>query len=103
ELKIFNEYFDFLEEMTRDEWFAIYVNTITEQTDPHTNYMAPEDKERFDVNMSGKFEGIGARLMKKGDLIEVSELISGGPAWREGKLEAGDLIMKVGQENEDSI
>jgi len=103
ELKIFNEYFDFLEEMTRDEWFAIYVNTITEQTDPHTNYMAPEDKERFDVSMSGKFEGIGARLMKKGDLIEVSELISGGPAWREGKLEAGDLIMKVGQENEDSI
>lgn len=103
ELKIFNEYFGFLEEMTRDEWFSIYINAITEQADPHTNYLAPEDKEKFDVSMSGKFEGIGARLMKKGDLIEVSELISGGPAWREGKLEAGDLIMKVGQENEEPI
>jgi C-terminal processing protease CtpA/Prc len=27
---------------------------------------------------------------------EISELISGGPAWRK-KLEAGDLIMKVAQ------
>lgn len=103
EIKIFNDYFDFLEEMTREEWFAMYVNAITEQADPHTNYMAPDDKERFDTSMSGKFDGIGARLMKKGDLVEVSELISGGPAWREGKLEAGDLIMKVAQEDEDPV
>ncbi|MDO4728776.1 MAG: carboxy terminal-processing peptidase [Bacteroidota bacterium] len=98
ELKKLNEYFEFMDEMDRDDWFAIYVNAITEQTDPHTNYMAPEDKESFDSSMSGKFEGIGARLSRKGDYIEVSELISGGPAWREGKLEAGDLIMKVGQD-----
>ncbi len=103
ELKIFDDYFDFIQEMTREEWLAMYINAITEQADPHTNYMAPEDKERFDTSMSGKFEGIGARLMKKGDVIEVSELISGGPAWREGKLEAGDLIIKVAQENEDPI
>lgn len=103
ELKIFNDYFDFLDEMTREEWLAIYINAITEQADPHTNYMAPEDKERFDTSMSGKFEGIGARLMKKGDVIEVSELISGGPAWREGKLEAGDLILKVAQEDEEPV
>lgn len=100
ELKKLNEYFEFMDEMTRDDWFAIYVNAITEQTDPHTNYMAPEDKESFDSSMSGKFEGIGARLSRKGDYIEVSELISGGPAWREGKLEAGDLIMKVGQDKD---
>jgi C-terminal processing protease CtpA/Prc len=33
--------------------------------DPHTNYFAPEEKERFDVSISGKLEGIGARLQKK--------------------------------------
>jgi len=103
ELKNFNEFFDFMKDQDRDDWFSIYINSITEQADPHTNYMAPNDKEKFDAGISGKFEGIGARLMKKGDLIEVSELISGGPAWREGKLENGDLIMKVAQENEETI
>jgi len=103
ELKNFNDFFDFMKDQDRDDWFSIYINAITEQADPHTNYMAPNDKEKFDAGISGKFEGIGARLMKKGDLIEVSELISGGPAWREGKLENGDLIMKVAQENEETI
>jgi len=103
ELKNFNDFFDFIKNQERDDWFSVYINAITEQTDPHTNYMAPNDKEKFDADISGKFEGIGARLMKKGDLIEVSELISGGPAWREGKLENGDLIMKVAQENEETI
>jgi carboxyl-terminal processing protease len=38
------------------------------------------------------------RLQKKNDFTEISELISGGPAWS-GQLEAGDLIMKVAQGN----
>ncbi len=103
EIKLFEDFFDFMKDQSREDWYALFINAITEQADPHTNYMAPDDKERFDVSMSGKFEGIGARLMKKGDLIEVSELISGGPAWREGLLEAGDLIMKVAQKDAEPI
>lgn len=103
ELKIFEDYFDFMKDQTRDDWYAVFINAITEQFDPHTNYLAPQDKEKFDVSMSGKFEGIGAKLMKKGDFIEVSELISGGPAWREGLLEVGDLITKVAQEKEEAV
>ena len=53
--------------------------------------------------MSGKFEGIGARLQKKNEGIEVSELISGGPAWRGKMLEQGDVIIKVGQGNDEPI
>lgn len=103
ELRSFRDFFSFMEDLTRTEWFSMYVNAITEQFDPHTNYMAPEDKKDFDAGLAGKFEGIGARLQKKGDVIEVSELISGGPAWREGVLEAGDLILKVAQENEEPV
>ena len=53
--------------------------------------------------MSGKFEGIGARLSKKNDAVEVVELISGGPAWRGKQLEQGDVIIKVGQGNEEPV
>jgi carboxyl-terminal processing protease len=103
-LKSLDEYFDFIQkELTRNDWFSIYLNAIVERFDPHTFYFSPEDKEKFDVSMSGTFEGIGARLQKKNDAVEISELISGGPAWKGKELEAGDLILKVAQGKEEPI
>lgn len=96
-LKTMTEYFNFVKEMDRDEWFSVYLNAISSQYDPHTNYMAPDDKDRFDTSMSGKFEGIGAKLQKKNEFTEITELISGGPAWRSKELEVGDVIIKVAQ------
>ncbi len=102
-LKSLDEYFGFMKELTRDDWFSVYINSITARFDPHTNYFPPEEKERFDVSISGKFEGIGARLQKKNDFTEITELISGGPAWRGKLLEAGDVIMKVAQGNKEPV
>ena len=103
-LKSLDEYFDFLEsELTRDDWFAIFLNSIVERFDPHTFYFSPEDKEKFDVSMSGTFQGIGARLQKKEAGVEISELISGGPAWRGKELEVGDLILKVAQGKDEPL
>ncbi len=95
--KSLDEYFGFMKDLDRNDWFSVYINSITARFDPHTNYFAPEEKERFDVSMSGTLEGIGARLQKKNDYTEISELISGGPAWRGKELEAGDLVVKVAQ------
>ena len=100
-LRSLDELYDFIDDRQRKDWFAVYINAIVEEFDPHTFYFAPEDKERFDVAMSGNFEGIGARLQKKMDNITVTEIISGGPAWRQNELEVGDQIMKVRQEDED--
>ena len=102
-LKSLDEYFVFMKDLNRDDWFSIYLNSITARFDPHTSYMAPEDKERFDVSISGKFEGIGARLQKKNDFTEITELISGGPAWRGKQLETGDVVMKVAQGNAEPV
>ncbi|MCP1995387.1 carboxyl-terminal processing protease [Flavobacterium sp. HSC-61S13] len=99
-LKSLNEYFGFIDELQRKDWFTIYVNSIVERFDPHSSYLAPEDKEKFDASMSGTIEGIGAKLQKKNDVTEISELIPGGPAWRGKELEAGDLILKVAQGDE---
>lgn len=95
-----DEYFDFAKDLERKDYFSIYLNSIVEEYDPHSNYFAPPDKDRFDLQMSGKLEGIGARLQKKNDYITVIEIISGGPAWRSEKIEVGDAILKVKQENE---
>lgn len=102
-LKSLNEYYGFIEDLDRSDWFSVYINAIASRFDPHTNYYGPEEKERFDVSMSGKLEGIGARLQKKNDYTEISELISGGPAWRGKELEAGDVIMKVAQDSKPPV
>lgn len=101
-LNSINIYFnDSVDDLSREDWFGVYVNTIVEEFDPHTYYLAPRGKEAFDVRMSGKLEGIGARLQKRMDYIKIVELISGGPAWRGKELEVEDVILKVKQEDEE--
>ena len=94
-------YTDYVDDLQRKDWFAMYINAIVEEFDPHTSYFAPRDKERFDQQMSGKLEGIGARLSKRMDYTKIVEVISGGPAWRGQDLEVGDIILKVRQEEEE--
>lgn len=98
-----DEFFDFVDDLERKDWFVQYVNTIVDEFDPHTFYFAPEEKDKFDINISGKFEGIGARLQKKPEGAKIVEIISGGPVWRDKSLEVGDEIIKVGQEGEEPI
>jgi carboxyl-terminal processing protease len=98
-----DEFFDFVNDLERKDWFVQYINTIVDEFDPHTYYFAPEEKEKFDTSMSGKFEGIGARLQKKAEGAKIVEIISGGPVWRDQRLEVGDEIIKVGQNGQEPI
>ncbi len=101
--KTIKQYIDMLADMDESDYFSMFMNDITLQNDPHTNYFSPQGKERFDTSMSGSFEGIGARLQKDGDYVKIIEIIAGGPAWKDGKLKVGDLIQKVGQGNDEPI
>lgn len=98
-----DNYAFYFNDLERKDWFVQYLNSIVETYDPHTFYFAPEDKEKFDIDMSGKYEGIGARLTKRRDQTKIVEIISGGPVWRDKSLEVGDEILKVGQEDEEPV
>ena len=101
-LEFCNEVYQYYSDRSRQEWFSEYVNSIVYQFDPHTFYFNPDDKEDFDVDMSGNYAGIGARLQQKMDKISVVELISGGPAWRQNELEVGDVLLKVRQTDQET-
>ena len=53
--------------------------------------------------MSGKFEGIGARLSKRDQAIKVVDIIVGGPLWRDQLMEVGDEIQLVRQDEGDAV
>ncbi|MFK8274484.1 carboxy terminal-processing peptidase [Capnocytophaga cynodegmi] len=97
------ELFSFLNDTVKEEWFSVYVNSMTETFDPHTTYMAPDIKDNFDRDMSGKFEGIGAQLQKKADGIRITGIMLGGPVWKGKLLEVGDHILKVAQGDEEPV
>jgi len=82
---------------TDDERFNSYVNLITTQMDPHTDYFAPVEKRAFDEDMSRKFYGIGAQLQETDGNIKIAALMPSYPAQRSGEIVVGDIIVKVAQ------
>lgn len=80
-----------------------FLNAICAAYDPHTQYLAPAAKANFDINMTGSLEGIGAVLSESDHFISVRELVPGGASWRQGELEAGDLILAVAQQDGEPV
>ncbi len=100
-MESYDQYFDRLSKIRRSDRFGSYINSITNIFDPHTDYYSPKAKEDFDINMSGRLEGIGARLTFEKNMTKVSSIVPGGPAWKQGDLKVDDFIIKVKQEDEE--
>ena len=98
-----NIFFDNVSQLDRNDWFTVFVNSIALEFDPHTTYYAPQEKDRFDTRISGKFEGIGARLQRKNEQVHIIEIIPGGPVWRDNLLKVGEIILKVAQKDQEPI
>ena len=97
ELEMHEEWFDNMNDMDHIDWLGMYLNSITNIYDPHTQYFPPQRQEDFEISMSGQLEGIGAQLTQKGDYVTVSKIITGSACWKQGDLEVGDKILSVAQ------
>ena len=80
-----------------------FLNSVNAVFDPHTDYLAPAQEANFDIAISGQLEGIGASLAEQDHYVVVHDLVPGGASWQQGKLEIGDLIMSVAQENKEPV
>lgn len=77
--------------------FGMYMNTIAEAYDPHTNYLSPSAADRFAQDISQSLEGIGARLQTENDYTKVNEILPGGPAEKSNLIHVNDRIIGVAQ------
>lgn len=93
----FDRYIKSMNQNDSDDVFEIYMNTIAEAYDPHTNYFSPKATELFNQDMNQSLEGIGARLQPDGDYTKIHEVIPGGPAEKSDLVHANDRIIGVGQ------
>ncbi len=86
-----------------EEMQGLFFNSLTAIFDPHSQYFPPRAKEDFDIDMSGTLEGIGALLGEDDGFIKVFDVIPGSPAWIQGILKVEDVILKVGQGDEEPV
>ncbi len=101
--KTHKDWFSRMFEEDRSDRLHTFINAISRAYDPHTNYLPPKEKENFDISLSGRLEGIGARLQKKDGYITVTEIVPGSASARQGQLEAEDIILKVAQGDKEPV
>jgi carboxyl-terminal processing protease len=103
--KTYTDYFKRIKKMKRTDRLSTYVNALANVFDPHTEYFEPTEKQSFDISMSGRLIGIGATLQSdiESEFTKVSSIVIGGPAFKQGDLKEGDLIMKVAQGDKEGV
>lgn len=97
------DFFRRFQKRKKGDWLSFYVNSFTEEFDPHTTYFSPKENEDFELSMSGQLEGIGATLADEKGYPTIKSLVVGGPAWKQGDLEVEDQITKVAQGNKEAV
>ncbi|PID28478.1 MAG: hypothetical protein CSB55_04810 [Candidatus Cloacimonadota bacterium] len=92
-----------LEKRDEEDYFYLFLDALVNSYDPHSSFMAPEDRDDFDMRMSGSLEGIGATLSEDGSYIKIVEIVPGSPSWKSKELNKDDLIIKVAQGSEEPV
>jgi carboxyl-terminal processing protease len=90
-------YEHFADQPDADEVLARYANVIANTYDPHTDYLAPQRKEDFDFQLTGRMDGIGALLHERDGLLYIEDIVPGSASYRQGELKKGDAILRVAQ------
>ncbi|MFD2245939.1 carboxy terminal-processing peptidase [Pontibacter ruber] len=102
-LKMYDDLYVRLDKVNRDDRRSTYINAIANVYDPHTGYFPPKDKSNFDIEFTGRLEGIGASLQEKDGQIKVAEIVPGSPSYMQGDLKPGDAIVKVAQGSDEPV
>jgi len=83
--------------------FQIIMDAFTQSVDPHTNYLIPDNAQKFNEDMARSFTGIGATLQLENEVVKVASIVPGGPAFKAKTLNAGDRIIGVAQGKEEFV
>ncbi len=95
--KRYENLLNWLVKFKSDDVFQIYMNSISEAFDPHTNYFLPITYDNFMIGMSQSLEGIGASLQSDNEYTKVAEILPGGPAFKSKLIVKDDRIVGVAQ------
>jgi len=86
-----------IEEEDEAAIFRDFLNAYATSLDPHSTYFSPDDLDDFKIQMELSLTGIGAVLTSQDGYTIIQEIVAGGPAERNGRLQPKDKIIAVAQ------
>src|ERR1700739_4992989 len=89
-----------VQERDDEDLIQLFLNSVAQSYDPHSEYLGRSDLESFEINMRLSLTGIGAELRSDDGYAKVQRLLPGGPAQMSGKMSVGDRIAAVAQGKE---
>jgi len=92
-----------INELNTEDVFQFFMNAFAQSIEPHTAYLSARTSENFEISMKLSLEGIGALLGRENEYTLISSVVPGGPADKDGRLQAGDRITAVGQGNDGKM
>ncbi|MGB5247594.1 MAG: carboxy terminal-processing peptidase [Woeseia sp.] len=95
--KRYSQFLKRMDQVNSDDVFETFMNAFAHTLDPHSRYLSPRNSEEYKIQMSLSYFGIGASLQIEDDYVQVTNIIAGGPASVDGKLQPKDRIVAVGQ------
>ena len=78
----------------RELFYGAIDGMLAATKDPYTTFFSPKEKQEFDEDISGTFQGIGAEMAIRDDVLTIVAPLEGTPAEKAGLL-AGDKIVKI--------
>ena len=83
---------------------SIYLDVIASCFDPHTNYFPETEKQNFESGISkdGYYFGFILGENEKGE-VSILHLDPGGPAWKTGELNKGDVFLQMKWQGKEPI
>lgn len=70
--------------------------------DPYTTFFSPKENKEFQEDISGSFEGIGAEMTLKDDILTIVAPLDESPAQKAGLL-PNDRVLKINDETTSNL
>ena len=84
-------------EQTRADTLDRFLFVLAQTYDPHSEYLTREALEELESDMRLSTVGIGVVLQSEGGYVKVTDVMTGSPAHRDGRMKTGDRITAIAQ------
>jgi carboxyl-terminal processing protease len=92
----------FWHQVDTSDLLEFYLTALTTAIDPHSNYMnAKTLEDMMDTQLHLSLEGIGASLQSEDGFAVVKEVVPGGAADKDGRLQPEDRIVAIVKDGEE--
>ncbi|QDU76574.1 Carboxy-terminal processing protease CtpB precursor [Bremerella volcania] len=85
---------NYVNDVDRRALMEAAIRGVISKLDPYSNYIAPEDLERFKTGVESEFGGIGIQVSTRDGQLVVTSPLFGTPAYEAGII-AGDRITHI--------